>query len=189
MKRSGIWTAPTDSRTTGEICGRNRRSSAKGILEAAASWLGRPFATTTSSVWPLSRTRWRAQTNTAVLERHLMPYLRQTRCRRSNVRIFQQDNARIHVSAQSKQWFEANRVNVLDWPACSPDLNPIENLWGYLARKVYAENRQFANVSNLQYALEEEFKKLDSNYLKSLSNSMPNRIYQLIQNNGRALNY
>ena len=44
--------------------------------------------------------------------------------------IFQQDNASIHVSKRAKIWFEANSVNLLDWPARNPDLNPIENLWG-----------------------------------------------------------
>ena len=52
-----------------------------------------------------------------------------------NRAIFQQDNAPIHVSRHSKAFFSDKNVV----PALSPDLNPIENLWGKVARQVYGK--------------------------------------------------
>ncbi len=48
--------------------------------------------------------------------------------------IFQQDLAPAHTAKGTKSWFNGHGVTVFDWPANSPDLNPIENL-GLLSRE------------------------------------------------------
>ncbi len=50
--------------------------------------------------------------------------------------IFQQDLAHAHTAKGTKSWFNGHGVTVLDWPANSPDLNPIDNLWGIVKRKM-----------------------------------------------------
>ncbi len=50
--------------------------------------------------------------------------------------IFQQDLAPAHTARSTKSWLNDHGVGVLDWPANSPDLNPIENLWGIVKKKM-----------------------------------------------------
>ncbi|KAL0146566.1 hypothetical protein M9458_058213 [Cirrhinus mrigala] len=50
--------------------------------------------------------------------------------------IFQQDFAPAHKAKTTSTWFNSHGITVLDWPANSPDLNPIENLWSIVKRKM-----------------------------------------------------
>ncbi len=53
--------------------------------------------------------------------------------------IFQQDLTPAHTAKSTKSWLNDHGVGVLDWPANSPDLNPTENIWGIVKRKMRNE--------------------------------------------------
>ncbi len=67
--------------------------------------------------------------------------------------IFQQDLAPVHTAKSTKSWLNDHGVGVLDWPANSPDPNPIENLWGIVKRKM--RNKRPKNADELKATVKE----------------------------------
>ena len=67
--------------------------------------------------------------------------------------IFQQDNAAIHNASITKKYLLEQKIRLLDHPACSPDLNPRDNLWGLIVVKVYERGRQYPAISEFKNAI------------------------------------
>lgn len=103
--------------------------------------------------------------------------------------IFQHDNASIHSAKATKEWLREKEIEVLQWPACSPDLNPIENLWGIVSRDVYSKGRQFKSVSELKARITQSWDQLPVETLQNLVKSMPHRIFEVILSKGRQIKY
>ncbi len=85
-----------------------------------------------------------------ILEHNMLPSRR--RLFQGRPCIFQQDNAKPHSAHITKSWLRRKRVRVLDWPACSPDLSPIENVWRILKRKM--RQRRPRTVAHLKTCLQ-----------------------------------
>ena len=68
--------------------------------------------------------------------------------------IFQQDNVPKHTAKIVSKWFAEKNVNALDLVPQSPDMNPIEQLWEHLDRKV--RKKKLSNIPDLKAALQSE---------------------------------
>lgn len=101
--------------------------------------------------------------------------------------IFQQDNAAIHTAYITRLWLLLNNIKTMFWPAHSPDLNPIENVWGLLARRVYSEGRVFNTAVELKSTILEEWENFDTSIIENLFESMSDRCIRVIKNNGRCM--
>jgi transposase len=88
-------------------------------------------------------------------------------------RYFLQDNAPYHTSNESRAWLHNNGIDCIDFPPYSPDLNPIENLWADLKRRV--ELRCPCDSTELKQFLTEEWTATDPEYLRCLAHSMIDR--------------
>jgi len=115
------------------------------------------------------------------IEHHVLPVVR--RIYGPNF-VFQQDNAPIHVSKQAKKMFDRNQVNLMEWPPLSPDLNPIENLFGILSRMIYKGGRQYHSEGKLWHAIKQAGRKVPPETLKALVWSVPNWVSQMLEAGG-----
>ena len=61
--------------------------------------------------------------------------------------LYQQDNASIHVSNSTKKWLLSENISCLDWPALSPDLNPAENVFAIISRRLYENGKQYNTIA------------------------------------------
>lgn len=72
--------------------------------------------------------------------------------------IFQQDNDPKHTAYIVREWLLYNTPKQLHAPPQSPNLNPIEHLWGYLKRRL--ANHNISGKNSLKMALREEWSKI-----------------------------
>ncbi len=102
--------------------------------------------------------------------------------------IFQQDLAPAHSAKATSTWFKDHGIPVLNWPANSPDLNPIENLWGIVKRKMrYARPN---NAEELKATIRATWALITPEQCHRLiDDSMPRRIAAVIQAKGAPTKY
>lgn len=101
--------------------------------------------------------------------------------------VFQHDNYPKHTARLVKEWLLYNTPHCLHTPPQSPDLNPIEHLWGELKRRVH--KHQISKKDHLIAAIREEWQKMDSSTTRKLVDSMPKRLAAVIQAHGYATKY
>jgi len=82
-------------------------------------------------------------------------------------KILQKDNASCHCSKFTSSFHKSHKIDVLpNYPACSPDLNIIENIWAILKDSVRRHDAR--NLSELRTFVKEEFHKIAYTIIVSL---------------------
>jgi transposase len=107
---------------------------------------------------------------------------------RLNGTFFQQDNAPCHKAKLVMTWLRERDFGLLDWPAQSPDLNPIENLWNIMKRRVAVKHP--SNVDHLKEIIQQVWNEtLSPDQCFKLATSMPRRIQAVLKNKGGHTKY
>ena len=84
--------------------------------------------------------------------------------------IFQEDNDPKHTPKIEKDFMRNEGIVRMDWPACSPDLNPIENLWAWI--KMQLNLRSPKTLGELEKSLNEVWERNSIDFLRPYWESM-----------------
>ena len=102
---------------------------------------------------------------------------------------FIQDNSSIHTAKVVKEWFSAHPfIEKLDFSAKAPDMNPIENVWGLMVKRLNSENLSKRDLWFKVIDCWEELAK-DLMLWVDLAYSMPDRLRHCIEKNGKWSKY
>lgn len=105
--------------------------------------------------------------------------------------ILHQDNCPLHLGPEARIFFSTNNVNVLKTPPASPDLNPIENIWNLIDRKLssFLLNNFISTSEQLFDKVSEFAGEIPVETINKLIDTMPRRITDCIENNGKTTKY
>ncbi|GIY13323.1 transposable element Tcb1 transposase [Caerostris darwini] len=125
--------------------------------------------------------------NADILDNHVLPTLWATYgmdgC------WYQDNNATCHVARRTLDWYVNNSVKRMEWPAQSPDLNPIEHLWDELDRRLRACTPLSKSKPELWNFLLNIWKEIPLATMTNLVESMPRRVAAVIAAKGGPTSY
>jgi transposase len=93
-----------------------------------------------------------------------------------------QDNAPCHKTLLIRQWMEDNGIVTIPWPSCSPDLNPIEQVWS--AMKTNIQGKRFSSKAELWTELQRIWFNFSPSFIHRYIDSMPRRVKAVIDARG-----
>ncbi len=103
--------------------------------------------------------------------------------------VFQHDGASCHRAKVTKNFLRENEITCPTWPPKSPDLNPMENIWGWLSRRVYSGKPAYSDLESLKNAIFQAWDEIPDELLDSLIDSMPKRMKEVIEQRGNSIKY
>ena len=92
-----------------------------------------------------------------------------------------------HRSYKTAKYLKEKRIDVLEWPCNSPDLNIIEFVWQKMKTRV--QQVHLKTLEELKAVLREVWASFTQNELEEMVESMPRRIHEVIAKKGDAMKY
>ena len=103
--------------------------------------------------------------------------------------IFMDDNARPHRAHIVNDYLQNEAIETMQWPAMSPDMNPIEHVWDFIGRKINERDPPCQNIAELSDALIQEWRQFPQQRLRRLVYSMRRRVQELHRKRGGYTRY
>jgi hypothetical protein len=123
-----------------------------------------------------------------ILQEDLLNTIKDYRMDAENV-IFQHDNDPKHTARSVREWLDEQPFDVLDWPAQSPDLNPIEHLWAVVKRRLNEYETPPNGMEELWARIKSVWYDIDAEQCTRLIESMPRRIEAVLAAKGMWTDY
>jgi transposase len=98
--------------------------------------------------------------------------------------ILMNDNAWPHTAQIVRQYLQEVRIVIMNWPARSADLNPIEHLWDNMSRSLKTLYPPALTLGDLRNHLTEIWNTIDQNDIRTLISSMGRRCEAVINARG-----
>ena len=103
--------------------------------------------------------------------------------------LFVDDNAPVHTAHIVGDYKEINGLNSLEWPAQSPDLNIIENIWLHIKRKLQTSQANIVNKNDLFAEIQRVWERIELEPIRELYISIPDRLKNVIDMKGHLTKY
>ena len=120
-----------------------------------------------------------------VLLRHAIPFINTL----GEGIIYMHDNAPAHRANRTREFLQVSGINVLEWPAVSPDLNPIEHLWDHMKRVLRTTEPKPRSSDELWAVLLDIWNGINERTIESLTSSMRKRVKCVIDAQGGHTRY
>jgi transposase len=103
--------------------------------------------------------------------------------------LWQDDGAKYHTSKVVEEWRKSMLMQRMKWPAQSPDLNPIENLWHIIKINITKRRHRIDSLDEFAEIIEEEWKRIGRHVIKRIIGSMKKRCLAVIRAKGASTKY
>ena len=121
------------------------------------------------------------------LDKHLPTAFEKLRSRSSREILFQQDNARPHVSIKARKHFKKKRFRPISWSANSADLKLMENIWSVLDNTLLKFN--INDAEQMKNALQMAWLEISHDITRKYFERISKKIRQAIKHRGFASRY
>ena len=105
--------------------------------------------------------------------------------------LFQQDNCKVHMAKATLRYMKTAKIDLLEWPSMSPDMNIQENIWHIISEEVY-DRKQFDNLEDLWSEIVKAVDKINKEkkeIIKGIYDKYNSRLLKVIDNNGNDIPY
>lgn len=98
--------------------------------------------------------------------------------------IFQHDNSSVHTATSVRNYLKEAKINVMEWPPNSPDINPIERIWAYIKQRLFRYPTRPANLQELFDRVEEIWTSVPTTFIQKLYEELPAKMRMLLRTRG-----